>query len=134
MAPLEGAVSLARNSPGRLHFIAVPAWQDTSLDDWRRRIDAFYNLGSRIIRFHMAPSSMGLRKIRLDSPSWPHLRHGRSRHDHHAHVSDPDTWYARESSDAADWHPPDHYKMWEDVMSEYPDHPWLAAHMRQMPT
>ena len=64
MAPLEEAVVLAREWPGRLRFIAVPAWQNPSMDDWRRRIDAFYNLGSRIIKFHMAPSSMALRNIR----------------------------------------------------------------------
>ena len=38
------------------------------LDDWLRRIEAFYNLGSRIIKFHMAPGTMNMRKWKLDSP------------------------------------------------------------------
>src|SRR6266581_4149285 len=50
MTPLEEAVRLQRDYPGRLQFIVVPKWQDITsitmsqwLDDWRRRLEMFYN-------------------------------------------------------------------------------------------
>ena len=36
--------------------------------DFLRRLESFYNLGSRIIKFHMAPQTMASRNWRLDSP------------------------------------------------------------------
>src|SRR2546421_6953342 len=59
MCPLEEAAGLARDWPGRVHFIVVPNWRDPAsnwIDDWLRRLEAFYNLGSRIVKFHCAPS------------------------------------------------------------------------------
>src|SRR5438132_1081203 len=42
MTPLEEALGLARDYPGLIHFIAVPKWGEASIDDWLRRIEAFY--------------------------------------------------------------------------------------------
>src|SRR5688500_163499 len=54
MSPLEEAMGIQRDWPGRVHFITVPRWADLSsdfVDDWLRRLEAFYNLGSRIVKF-----------------------------------------------------------------------------------
>ena len=51
MTPLEEAIALHRSWGHRVQFIAMPAWQDDSpwrIDNWQRRIESFYNLGSRI--------------------------------------------------------------------------------------
>ncbi len=135
MAPLEEALVLQRMYPHRLHFIAIPKWQDPSpdfVDDWMRRLDAFYNLGSRIIKFHMAPGTMASRQWRLDSPRLrPLIRHAVDRGMMlMSHVGDPDTWYRGKYADAAKYGTRDeHYAMWESVMSEYRHVPWLGAHL-----
>ena len=44
MTPLEEALALYRQYPRRLHFIAIPRWQEGGpfwLDEWMRRIEAF---------------------------------------------------------------------------------------------
>ncbi len=92
----------------------------------------FYNLGSRIIKFHMAPGTMAMRHIRLDSPAVrPVLKEAAARGMIlMSHVGDPDTWYAGKYSDAAKYGTRDeHYRMWEGVLEEYKDRPWLGAHM-----
>jgi predicted TIM-barrel fold metal-dependent hydrolase len=131
MTPLEEAVTLARDYPGRLHFIAVPKWADLDVDDWLRRLESFYNLGSRLLKFHMAPGTMHARQYRLDAPVLrPLLDFARDRGMIvMTHVGDPDTWYTGRYSDPAKFGTrDDHYKMWENVLSEYP-HPWVGAHM-----
>ena len=136
MTPLEEAVSLLRDWPGRLHFIAIPRWQETSpywVDEWLRRLEAFYNIGSRIVKFHMAPGTMASRKWRLDSPEI-----GRIIDEAEArgmilmsHVGDPDLWYhGKYGADVAKFGTRDeHYRMWESVMREHIDTPWLGAHL-----
>jgi len=132
MAPLEEALVLQRDWPGRIQFIAVPSWQNPSIDDWLRRLEMFYNMGSRIIKFHMAPGTMAARNYRLDSPALrPLIREAAARGMIlMSHVGDPDTWYSGKYSDAAKYGTRDeHYAMWEGVLEEYRDHPWLGAHM-----
>src|SRR5438046_3934280 len=68
MTPLEEALAVQRDWPGQVQFIAIPKWQENSIDDWLRRLESFYNIGSRIIKFHMAPGTMHSRGWRLDSP------------------------------------------------------------------
>ena len=135
MTPLEEAAGLLRDWPGRLQFIAVPRWQDTSpnwVDDWLRRIEAFYNLGSRIAKFHMAPQTMKSRGWRLDSEQLrPVLRECRDRGMAiMTHVGDPDTWYCTKYADCGVFGARDeHYAMWEGVLAEYPNVPWIGAHL-----
>ena len=132
MCQLEEALGLQRDWPGRIHFIAVPAWQAFDVNDWLRRLEMFYNLGSRIIKFHMSPGTMAARQIRLDSPVLrPVLREAADRGMIlMSHIGDPDTWYSGKYSDTAKYGTRDeHYAMWEGVLEEYRDHPWLGAHM-----
>jgi hypothetical protein len=132
MAPMEEAIGLQRDWPGRIQFIVIPAWQNPSIDDWLRRLEMFYNMGSRIIKFHMAPGTMAMRHIRLDSPVLrPVLKEAAARGMIlMSHVGDPDTWYSGKYTDTAKYGTrEEHYAMWEGALEEYRDHPWLGAHM-----
>jgi predicted TIM-barrel fold metal-dependent hydrolase len=134
MTPLEEAMSLQRNYPGKIQFIAVPKWGDPTpdwVDDWLRRLESFYNMGSRIVKFHMAPSTMQKRG-RLDSPQYaPIFREIVDRKMAvMTHVGDPDTWYFSKYTDSGKYGTRDeHYAMWESVMQQHPDLPWVGAHM-----
>ena len=75
MAPLEFVKPLREAFPGQFHFVAIPGWkrdmpvpQDDFFDDWRRRVDAFAELGSRLIKFHAAPGTCRRWGISLDDP------------------------------------------------------------------
>jgi predicted TIM-barrel fold metal-dependent hydrolase len=132
MGPLEEALDLQRNWPGRLHFITIPQWQNPTIDDWLRRLEAFYNLGSRIIKFHMAPGTMHKRKIRLDSPELrPVINEAAARGMiFMSHMGDPEIWYRGKYKDTAEYGTRDeHYRMWEGLLQEFRDRPWVGAHM-----
>lgn len=136
MAPLEEALGLQRDYGNRLHFIAIPRWQEPSpywLDEWLRRIEAFHNIGSRIIKFHMAPGTMASRKWRLDSPQIRRLiKEAISRGMMiMTHVGDPDTWYNGKYAAEPDKFGTreDHYQMWESMLKEFAGTPWVGAHL-----
>jgi predicted TIM-barrel fold metal-dependent hydrolase len=135
MTPLEEAVSLQRNWPGRVHFIAIPRWQETGCfwcDEWLRRLESFYNIGSRVVKFHMAPGTMSTRKWRLDAPEMKRLMDEAVARGMilMTHVGDPETWYTSRYADSAKYGTRDeHYRMWESVLVEYRDHPWVGAHL-----
>ncbi len=132
MAPLEEAMGLQRDWPGRLQFIAIPKWGEAGYDDWMRRIDAFYNLGSRIIKFHLAPSTIQARKWRLDSPDIRRIIAGAVARNMivMTHIGDPDTWYATRYAEADKYGTrEEHYRMWEEALASIPNTPWLGAHL-----
>jgi len=78
MTPLEEAVALQRDYGDRVQFIAVPRWQDRSerwIDEWLIRLESFYNLGCRIVKFHAAPGTMNIRgfnglRVRVSLGQW----------------------------------------------------------------
>ncbi|MGE5611005.1 MAG: amidohydrolase family protein [Bacillota bacterium] len=135
MTPLEEAIELQRRYMDRLHFIAIPKWGDWGegfIDSWLRRIEGFYNIGSRIAKFWFAPPAIGDRKWRIDSEQFrPLLREARSRGMAiMTHIGDPEIWYKSRYADAGKYGTRDeHYQMWENVLSEYSDAPWLGAHL-----
>jgi hypothetical protein len=135
MTPLEEAVGLQRDWGGRVQFIAVPRWTDVPVnwaDDWLRRIEGFYNLGSRMVKFHAAPGTMAMRGVRLDSPEVRALLDEAVARKMAimTHVGDPDTWYAGKYADAGKYGSRDeHYRMWEGMLKEYAGVPWVGAHM-----
>src|SRR5687768_1415880 len=143
MTPLEEALKLQREWPGKLQFIVVPKWQDIAtstlenwLDDWRRRLDMFCNLGARMVKFHMAPSTMERRGLKLDSPQLEPFFEAivERKMAVMTHVGDPDTWYCTKYSDCGKYGARDeHYAMWTRVMERYPDVPWVGAHMAGNP-
>ena len=140
MNSLEEAVGIQRDNPGRVHFIAVPKWQDSSLtgqafiDDWALRIEAFHNLGSRIVKFHVAPGTMAARGMRLDSPALKVIfdtLYARNMAIM-THVGDPDTWYHGKYAANVPKYGlrDDHYKMWESMLARHPKElPWIGAHL-----
>jgi len=132
MTPLEEALVIQRNWPGRVQFIAVPKWGENSIDEWLARVESFYNLGSRIIKFHMAPGTMHARGWRLDSPGIRRIiKEAVSRGMIlMSHVGDPDTWYNGKYTDHAKYGTrEEHYQIWEATLREHMDHPWLGAHL-----
>jgi predicted TIM-barrel fold metal-dependent hydrolase len=135
MMQLEEAVGLYRDWPHRIQFIVVPRWQDPSpnfVDDWLLRLESFYNLGSRIAKFHAAPGTMVMRGVRLDHPKYkPLFREIRDRKMAvMTHIGDPDTWYNGRYTDHEKFGTrEDHYKMWADLLEENSDLPWVGAHM-----
>lgn len=135
MTPLEEALVLQREYPHRLHFIAIPRWQEMGAfwqDEWLRRIEAFHNLGSRIVKLHMAPGTMQTRKWRLDSAQIRPLIEAAVARGMiiMTHVGDPDTWYSTRYSDTQKFGTRDeHYRVWESVLGAYRDHPWVGAHL-----
>lgn len=136
MSPLEEVVGLLRDFPGRIQFIVVPPWRDTSpqwIDTWLRHLETFYNLGSRVLKFHMAPGTMAMRGLRLDAPQYrPIFREIVDRKMAiMTHIGDPDLWYhGKYAADVAKFGTRDeHYRMWEGVLAEYPHVPWCGAHM-----
>jgi predicted TIM-barrel fold metal-dependent hydrolase len=139
MTPLEEAVRIQRDWPGRVLFIVVPKWHDDSqgwVDDWLRRIEAFYNIGSRMVKFHMAPSSIQRRGKRLDDPVFrPIFREAIARDMAiMTHVGDPETWYATHYAENGKFGThEEHLQMWENVLTEYPGVPWIGAHMGGYP-
>lgn len=136
MCQFEEAVLLQRDYGDRLRFIAVPAWRDTSsnwISNWLDKVQAFYNMGSRIVKFHMAPGTMVQRNYRLDSPQLKPIFDFIA--DHRmaimTHMGDPETWYQGKYADTSKYGTrAEHYQMWESVLARYPkDLPWFGAHM-----
>jgi len=135
MAPLDEAISLQRDYGHRLHFIAIPEWRDQTphwLDNWLRRIEAFYNLGSRVVKIHMAPGTMVMRGWSLDHPNARTiLNETRARKMIiMTHLGDPDLWYAGKYADTAKFGTRDqHYQIWDQMLTEFAPNPWVGAHM-----
>src|SRR4051794_2220788 len=115
MSPLEEALVLQRNYPGRLQFIAIPKWGENNFDDWHRRLESFYNLGSRIIKFHMAPGTMAARGWNLNTPAIRKIIADAASRGMilMSHVGDPDTWYHGKYTDTAKYGTrEEHYQIW----------------------
>lgn len=135
MTPLEEALVLNRQWGHRVHFIAIPDWWDSSpwrIDNWLRRIEAFYNLGSRIAKFHASPQSIVRMGHRLDDPVFRPLFRELVARDMiiMTHIGDPDTWYHDKYTDHGKYATrEEHFQMWENLLREYRGHPWQAAHM-----
>ena len=135
MTPLEEALVVQRQVRGRVNFIAIPQWGDAGpqwVDDWLRRLEAFYNLGSRVIKFHMAPGTMAARHYNLETPGIQTIiKEARARNMIlMTHVGDPDTWYNGKYTDHAKFGTrEEHYKIWEGQLQATRGHTWWGAHL-----
>ncbi len=137
MSPLDEAVRLVRRWGDRLHLIAVPNWWEDRpdwLDRYRRHLDGFHHLGSRVFKFHLAPGSIRKRGgTDLDSPEM--RRVVREATDRGmivmTHVGDPETWYQGKYAAEPDAYAPReaHYAMWERALEAFRGHPWVGAHL-----
>lgn len=137
MTPLEEALVVQRAYPGRIQFIAIPTWNDGKAlqawaDDYFRRIEGFYNLGSRIVKFHLAPGTMAMRGWDMTSPLLRKLIDEVVSRDMiiMSHIGDPDTWYNAKYTDHAKFGTRDqHYQNWEDLLAAYKHRAWVGAHL-----
>jgi len=135
MTPLEGAPELKEKYGQRLLFIAVPTWQhqvQDHIEDFLARLEAFYQLGARIVKFHFAPQSIQRRGMPIDSaPVARVFEAARSRGmGFMSHVGDPDAWYATRYADASVYGTRElHYRQWENVLERYRGTPWIGAHL-----
>ena len=138
MTPLDEALSLQRKYGHRLHFITIPnwgQWQGDFISRWRRNIEVFYNIGSRIIKFWFAPIAIGDRNWRFDSETFrPLLEDARDRKlAIMTHFGDPEIWYQGKYNPEKYGTRDDHYQMWENILSQHYGTPWIAAHMAGNP-
>lgn len=136
MQPLEEALRLKLAWGDRIHFIAVPAWRaiGTSgwLEDWQRRIDGFYNLGSRIAKFHFAPQTIPRLGMGMDSPIFRKIlkKVCDMRMIIMSHVGDPEIWYQTKYADSAKFGTrQEHYERWADAIDQVGRTPWVGAHL-----
>lgn len=135
MTPLDEALTLHRDWPDKFRFIAIPNWRSAGpdlIDHWLRAIEAFYNIGSRIVKFWCAPAAIGDRGWRLDSEMFaPLFKEAVARKMAiMTHIGDPDTWYRTKYADHAKYGGrKEHYRMWENILAEYGTGPWIGAHL-----
>jgi predicted TIM-barrel fold metal-dependent hydrolase len=134
MTPLEEAVRVKRDLGDRVHFITIPKWGNESpfwVDDWLRRLESFYNLGSRIIKFHMAPGTMARANFNLEHPGIQRvIKEAVARNMIlMSHVGDPDLWYQNKYTEHAKYGIRQlHYEIWEGQLREHRDRVWIGAH------
>ena len=142
MSPLEEVLRILQGPFGpRTTHIAVPAWQPGGYDDdqfWPR-VRGYHNLGSRVVKFHLAPGTMvksnlvlGSRQLRdyVDRAiDWGMIVM--------THIGDPQAWYDSPTKYAQD---PDlygtrerHYDAWEALLDHTRGHPWWGAHLGGFP-
>jgi len=129
MTPLEEAAALKSEWGGRLQFMAVPLSGEAAaalspaqwVEDFLVRIEAFYDLGSRVVKFDAAPGTLPEHGMRLDSPLYkPLFREIVARKmGVMTHIGDPPR------SANGD----EHYPMWEGLLAEYPGIPWIGTHL-----
>ncbi len=139
MAPLEEVDALRSSFPGRFEFIAIPQWRNMNstaefINDWRRRLDAFFEKGSRLVKFHMAPGTQHRTGLTLDHPEVRRvIRHAYQLGYHFmTHVGDPRAWFGPGKK----YDPRDGYQSFEEqfpmlerLLEEFPDRAHLGAHM-----
>jgi hypothetical protein len=139
--------SLTGDRQGRIQFICVPDFTKrdepgTFTTQWLKDIEAFYDMGSRIIKFWAGPRGLDFddspeSPMRLGSPI---RREGFQRaYDlgyrvFMTHVADPDTWFQTAYADSAKYGTKlDQYEPLEELLDQYHDVTWIGAHMGGYP-
>ena len=146
MTPLEEAVRLLGGPfGGRVTLIHVPSWHPAMpdpasmyrADPFRRRLDAFHNLGSRVVKIHQSPSQLAKHGMPIGSDR--HLRLlGLIRASGSvimSHIGDPAAWYAGKYADdpATFGRRGTHYAAWERCLEAMRGTPWWGAHLGGRP-
>jgi len=135
--PLEEAIRLQRDFGHRLMFVASPAWvslapTQAAVDDWLRRIEAFYNLGSRMAKIHVAPGTMKRTGLRLNDRFIGRILQEIADRKMiiMTHIGDPDTWYADKYNADGEIGDRDlHYRWFQERLEQFRGTPWMCAHM-----
>lgn len=124
----------------RIQFICVPNFVErekpgTFSTKWYEDIEAFYALGSRVIKFWAAPRGRDFvgDDLLLDSPTRLHgmkLAYDTGYRTFMTHVGDPDTWFATAYADASKYGTKlDQFAALERLLDQYHDVTWIGAHM-----
>ena len=135
--------SLTDDRKGRIQFICVPNFTrreeaGTFTTKWLEDIEAFYGLGSRIIKYWAAPRGRDLapgndNPMLLDSPirrQGMKLAYDTGYRVFMTHVGDPDTWFQTAYADASKYGTKlDQFKPLERLLDQYHDVTWIGAHM-----
>jgi len=139
--------SLPTEREGRIQFICVPDFsqreeEGTFTTKWLEDIEAFYALGSRIIKYWAGPRGLDFAPgpdspMRLDSPirkQGMQLAYDTGYRVFMTHVGDPDTWFKTAYADASKYGTKlDQYKPLEELLDQYHDVTWIGAHMGGWP-
>ena len=142
MTQLERVDEVQAVGGDRVRFIAVPNHEardqpGTFTTDWLKRIDGFAEKGVKICKFFAAP-----RIIDYHPGGWLNSKHRqkamRLARSHGmmfmTHVGDPDLWFQHRYTDAAHYGTKaDHYLAFEQMLDQFDDVTWLAAHMGGWP-
>lgn len=140
MAGLEHVRGLQEKFPGVLEFIAVPAWQRAFkegatpefLADWHQRVEKFYALGARLIKFHAAPGTVRKWGMDLDHPAIREVADHAYKLGYHmmTHVGDPRAWFHGNGRYADGTYAPfdQQFAQLDRFLERYPDRIHLGAH------
>jgi predicted TIM-barrel fold metal-dependent hydrolase len=140
MTQLENVRPLQQAFPGVFHFVAVPGWKrdmpvpnEEFFADWKRRVDEFYGLGARLIKFHAAPGTMRRWNISLDDPRIKDVADFAYKLGYHmmTHVGDPKAWFYGKGpyADGTYGTLESQFGQLERMLERYPDRLHLGAHM-----
>ncbi|MEM9022069.1 MAG: amidohydrolase family protein [Planctomycetota bacterium] len=124
----------------RIQFICVPNFADRENPSvfntgWYEDIEAFYALGSRVIKYWAAPRGRDFvgDDLLLDSPTrlqGMKIAYETGYRVWMTHVGDPDTWFATAYRDAAKYGTKlDQFVPLERLLDQYDDVTWIGAHM-----
>lgn len=141
-SPVEEIDALRETFGDRFEFVAVPNYArreepETFASDWLRRLEAYANKGVRIAKFWAAPRGVDIHPaLTLGHP----LQREKMRLARElgmmfmVHVADPDIWFATVYRDASRYGTKaQHYERLEELLEEFSDVLWLAAHMAGHP-
>ncbi len=148
MVPLPSVEDTIEAMGETVRFIAVPNFRSGDAREefgpgYLRTVEKFHELGSRIVKFWVAPRSIDYAEelgdpgyMKLDSPYKIEVMQA-ARDMGMAfmvHVADPDTWFATKYADADKYGTKlQQYEPFEQLMERFNDVQWIAAHMAGWP-
>ena len=131
-----------------IHFVAIPEYMSPDpkhahTEGFLENIARWHELGARMVKFWCAPRGRDFGKefgdptiMTLDNP-WRRRQMDRAAElgmVFMMHVADPDTWFASKYTDSSFYGTKrEQYEQLERAADDYPDVPWLLAHMGGSP-
>ena len=146
MTPLEEVLRLQNGPFGdRCSFINVPSWRPDhpdpasmyAVDPFRRRLEAFHNLGVRVVKIHQSPGTIAKHGMKIGS-DWHRTLLDAIRASGSvimSHIGDPKRWYAGKYAEEPETFgtQDEHYAAWERLLEDYRGTPWWGAHLGGRP-